>query len=156
MPLLRCKLRIALLVTLTGMSGLCAILLVNSWLRWISAGYDTGHSIMVVAVTPGVVTIQYSGIGTSSGTRQCILTWVERDVTPPWRLRDVLARFAFRWVDDDGTGKFLRQLVFPLWVPIIVLGTWPGLVAIKALGRRRRRPARGFDVAPTGDTADAV
>jgi hypothetical protein len=153
---MRRKLRLALLIALTGMSGVCGLLLVMShrWLIYI--GHDGPTTHRVVFIRPS--SFGYQSRPNDAGAAGWFLTTVPHDW--PWPSSDWSHGAGMRnfqsgaYLGPNGTTITVK---FPLWVPLLAFGLWPGIVAVKVMrGRRRRQQASGFDVAPAKDATDAA
>jgi hypothetical protein len=151
----RRKLRLALLVTLATLSGLCAALIPVSFVR---VPAITDRWLIYVAFDSGAIIIN----GVSRPVEEPIDDWFVQCPRNEKFGRLTLQNVAHSFVDwywdaetvgglwADGTGV-LYAVSLPLWVLTVAFGLWPSIIAVKAV---RRRKTRGFEVTPAADGRD--
>jgi hypothetical protein len=142
---MRRRFRLALLVMLTALSGLCAVALVGSCVTRVVIGRLGEHYDFFTLIDGA-----FEWWRAPSAFSGPYAYWTS-DIDPSQvntgtaKLRLLLYQFTFS----------RNNMSFPLWMPTAAFGLWPAIAAIRAI-RRRRQQARGFDVTPAKDAADAA
>jgi hypothetical protein len=140
MPSVRPKLRLALLVTSAVLSGLCGVLMVGTLVArvWIVSGR---YEFSVKEDQRFRLTRYWN----PARARPFALMVSVRRVAWSERARMFCYYLSVGPVRLTRDGE-LAHLSVALWLPALMFGLWPGVVAAKTI--RRRQQVRGFDVTP--------